>query len=112
MGCFFWCVAEFCLLAPMPLIIVCGLPCSGKTTQSNKIAQHIQTRLAGKTEETGPTAAASTASTKKVVIISEESLGVVRNEGYKGKILILSVQYSIINSNFRLYAGEDYTRSF
>lgn len=54
----------------MPLVVVCGIPGSGKTKRSKEIAQYL---------------------TQKhhchVVLINEESLGVNKQEGYKGTLL-------------------------
>lgn len=51
----------------MPLIVMCGIPCSGKTTVTKKIAAYME-------KETG----------KRVEIINEESLNLVKQAAYRG----------------------------
>lgn len=51
----------------MPLVVVCGIPGSGKTKRATELANHLtQTHKC------------------HVVLINEESLGIDKNEGYKG----------------------------
>ncbi|KAJ3231814.1 kti12, chromatin associated [Chytriomyces hyalinus] len=62
----------------MPLIILCGLPCSGKTTRATSIARALESEIA-----------VFNAQTKKnpfdpnVIIINEESLNADRKLAYK-----------------------------
>lgn len=50
----------------MPLVILCGIPSSGKTTRAEALASFLK--------EQG----------KQVILINEESLFIKRSEGYKG----------------------------
>lgn len=52
----------------MPLIVLSGPPCSGKTTRAKELYEHF-TNLG-----------------KKVIIINEESLLINKNEGYKDSL--------------------------
>jgi tRNA uridine 5-carbamoylmethylation protein Kti12 len=52
----------------MPLVVVCGIPGSGKTKRAIELANFLtQTHKC------------------KVVLINEESLGIDKSEGYRGK---------------------------
>jgi protein KTI12 len=51
----------------MPLIIMCGIPCSGKTTRAKEIKTYFEEKK------------------KDVVLLNEENLGFNKNEYYKGK---------------------------
>jgi protein KTI12 len=55
--------------AAMPLVMMCGLPCSGKTLRAQQIAAFI---------------AASDLKAVPVHVINDESLHLDRNEAYKG----------------------------
>lgn len=59
----------FCRLSrpAMPLIVMCGIPCSGKTTVTKKLAAYLE-------KETG----------KKVEVINEEALNLVKQDAYRG----------------------------
>jgi len=50
----------------MPLLILCGIPGSGKTTRSNQLKDFIEATLK-----------------KQVVIINEESLNIIKKVGYQ-----------------------------
>lgn len=53
------------------LVVVCGRPCVGKTTTCAALARFLQ--------ENG----------KTVIIVNEESVGIVHTEGYKGESVSL-----------------------
>jgi adenylylsulfate kinase-like enzyme len=50
----------------MPLVVICGIPCSGKTHHAQLLEKHFV--------ESG----------KKVHLINEESLHITKADGYKG----------------------------
>lgn len=50
----------------MPLVVICGIPCSGKTRHAQLLEKHFL--------ESG----------KKVHLINEESLHIAKSDGYKG----------------------------
>jgi tRNA uridine 5-carbamoylmethylation protein Kti12 len=50
----------------MPLVVICGIPCSGKTKHAQLLEKHFL--------ESG----------KKVHLINEESLHIAKSDGYKG----------------------------
>jgi hypothetical protein len=50
----------------MPLVVICGIPCSGKTRHAQLLEKHFV--------ESG----------KKVHLINEESLHITKADGYKG----------------------------
>lgn len=49
----------------MPLIVVCGIPGSGKTKRAKEVAEYLTQKYA-----------------RQVVIINEESLGISKQLGY------------------------------
>ena len=53
----------------MPLIVMCGIPCSGKTTLAKKLASYLE-------QEAG----------KKVDIVNEESLSLNKQAAYRGRV--------------------------
>ena len=55
----------------MPLIILCGIPSSGKTCRANQIMQYFAERFCNENK------------TSSVHLISDESLGITR-DSYKG----------------------------
>ncbi len=59
----------------MPLIMMCGLPCSGKTHRAEQIAAFI---------------AASDLKAVPVHVVNDEFLNLERNEAYKGAQLSCS----------------------
>ena len=65
------------LYATMPLIVICGLPCSGKTTRANELKSYFQ--------EKGST----------VYMINDDLFGAKRNETYSSSINEKSVRGSL-----------------
>jgi protein KTI12 len=59
----------------MPLIIVCGIPSSGKTSRSNKIKQYFIERFSNENK------------TSSVHLINDESLG-INKDSYRGILAI------------------------
>ena len=53
----------------MPLIVMVGIPCSGKTTRAHQIQAHFKEKE------------------KDVIIINEESLALNKNEYYSSKLV-------------------------
>lgn len=51
----------------MPLVVLCGIPCSGKTRQALLLEDHL------------------TRAGKKVHLVNEEALYISKAEGYKGR---------------------------
>ncbi len=56
----------------MPLIIVCGRPCVGKTTFCHALADYFRTSLS-----------TTTGKVPAIHIINEESIGTDKSYGYK-----------------------------
>ncbi|KAJ3113193.1 kti12, chromatin associated [Phlyctochytrium bullatum] len=81
----------------MPLIVLCGLPCSGKSTRAKQLATAIESHIAlhnaavASAPSTPLPATAAAAVAKKapiqykpkVVIVNEESEHIVRGQGYR-----------------------------
>lgn len=57
----------------MPLIMMCGIPCSGKTSRAKELYEYLKEK------------------NQKVVLINEESLLIKRSEGYQGIISIFKI---------------------
>lgn len=51
----------------MPMLVICGRPGSGKTTRAIELAQFLHETYK-----------------KPIVIINEEKLQIIKNDGYKG----------------------------
>jgi hypothetical protein len=63
-------ISSVLVSAEMPLVVICGIPCSGKTARALELAKHF------------------TDSGKKVQLINEESLHITKADGYKGTLRI------------------------
>jgi protein KTI12 len=73
----------------MPLIILCGIPCSGKTFRASEIAAYFDSRK------------------KKVVIINEESLKLDKNDSYADSKAEKTTRSSILAEVEKNIAGGD-----
>ncbi|KAJ3214015.1 hypothetical protein HDU67_002159 [Dinochytrium kinnereticum] len=79
----------------MPLIVMCGLPCSGKTTRAKQLASALEQHIAIHNANVALLKSRPPVATgkkpppppityqPKVIIVSEESLLIVRGESYK-----------------------------
>ena len=79
----------------MPLVMMCGHPCSGKTRAAQELAQFLasynpsssSSDESNAVQETKSSSApaASASGSSSVVVVNEESLKVNRNEVYAGR---------------------------
>ena len=53
----------------MPLVMMCGLPSSGKTFYANKISEYLKKKL-----------------NKNVIFLNDDLFGINKNETFMGKI--------------------------
>ena len=67
--------------SPMPLVLLCGQPCSGKSTVAQLVAVHLRSL------------------TLEVVVIDEDSLGLERSVAYKGKLTACDRKGPICNKD-------------
>eukprot|EP00735_Rhodelphis_limneticus_P007237 TRINITY_DN19743_c0_g1::TRINITY_DN19743_c0_g1_i1::g.11302::m.11302 TRINITY_DN19743_c0_g1::TRINITY_DN19743_c0_g1_i1::g.11302 ORF type:complete len:277 (+),score=25.25,sp/Q4KLF3/KTI12_XENLA/40.37/6e-76,KTI12/PF08433.5/6.1e-89,AAA_33/PF13671.1/6.7e-14,AAA_18/PF13238.1/3.3e-09,AAA_17/PF13207.1/9.1e-08,APS_kinase/PF01583.15/1.4e-05,Zeta_toxin/PF06414.7/6.1e-05,AAA/PF00004.24/0.00023,AAA/PF00004.24/4.9e+03,AAA_28/PF13521.1/0.00069,MobB/PF03205.9/0.0022,MobB/PF03205.9/4.8e+03,SRP54/PF00448.17/0.0036,Mg len=67
----------------MPLVLLCGFPCSGKTTLAKRLESELQ------------------ALGKQVVIVSEDTLNISKKEGYKNSHLEKSTRGTIKSATER-----------
>ena len=76
----------------MPLIIICGNPCSGKTTFTNRLKDYLQ----------------STRSIERIIVINEESLNINKQLGYSNSSLEKSTRGSLKSSVDQQLNSETY----
>jgi tRNA uridine 5-carbamoylmethylation protein Kti12 len=65
----------------MPLVIISGQPCSGKTTFAAGLARYLEALPAGSGTGSGATSG-SAGGVARVVVVNDEALGVKKREGY------------------------------
>jgi hypothetical protein len=65
----------------MPLVIISGQPCSGKTTFATGLARYLEA-LPAASGTAGGAASGSAGEVGRVVVVNDEALGVKKGEGY------------------------------
>ncbi len=68
----------------MPLVVLCGRPCVGKTAFAHALAAHLSDAGGGAESDAraGDAAAQQRPAPRRVVIVNEESLGIDKASAY------------------------------
>jgi len=78
----------------MPLIVICGRPCVGKTAFANELRNYLSKETnpsATSTDDTTndtSTSSSSSTSNSRVILLNDESLGIKKSAGYASKFML------------------------
>ncbi|KAI9100705.1 chromatin associated protein KTI12 [Phlyctochytrium arcticum] len=88
----------------MPLIVLCGLPTSGKTTRARQIQRELEDYMANNVEEL---ARRKITVRPKVILLNEEGLGINKREGYASGHTEKIVRGTLLSAVERHVSRED-----